>query len=205
MRARNASNVSASSGAEPETNRRIVRQHSRRERRLGEQARIERGHAHHHGRPRQQRAHFARVEPRQPQHPRSRQQRAVRGDEQTVHVIDRQRVQQDVAAREAPGFDEREAVRGEIAMREHRALRAAGGARRVKDAPRGRRRRTRPSRIRSAPRARDRGARPWSARSPALERGDHAEVVGIADDHARLRVAEEVGELGRWYPVLSGR
>ena len=57
----------------------------------------------------------------------------MHGDEQAVHVIDRQRVQQHVAAREAPGLDERQRIRRQIAVRERSALRPAGRARRVEN------------------------------------------------------------------------
>jgi hypothetical protein len=66
-------------------------------------------------------------------HPRARQQHAVVRDEEAVHVEERQRVQQHVVRREAPGLDEREPVRREVAVREHRALRAARRAGRVDD------------------------------------------------------------------------
>ena len=103
------------------------------ERRQREEARVERRHAHHHRRARQQRADFVGVELREPEHARARQQRAMAGDEQSVHVIDRQRVQQHVAAREAPMPDERQRVAREIAMRQHRAFGTARGPGRVEN------------------------------------------------------------------------
>ena len=44
------------------------------------------------------------------------------GDEQSVHVVDRKGMKQDVSAREAPLLDQGERVASEIAVREHGAL-----------------------------------------------------------------------------------
>ena len=48
-------------------------------------------------------------------------------------MIDRQRVDQHVVFGEAPIIDQTLGIRGEIVMRQHRALGTAGGARRVED------------------------------------------------------------------------
>ena len=52
----------------------------------------------------------------------------VRSDEQPMDMEDRQRVDQPVLAGEPPGFQQRPAVGCEVAMGEHRAFGAAGGA-----------------------------------------------------------------------------
>ena len=77
--------------------------------------------------------HGADLEARQEPRGRAGQQRAVQRDEQSVHVIDRQRVNEHVVRREAPYVDERRRVRRKVAMADHRALRTAGRARRVQD------------------------------------------------------------------------
>ena len=105
----------------------------RAERRQRQEPRIESRDPHHRGGARQQRADFLGVELREPEHPRARQQRAVTRDEQSVHVIDRQRVQQGVAAGEAPDLNQRQRVAREIAMGEHRAFRFSGRPGRVQD------------------------------------------------------------------------
>ena len=126
-------------------------------------------------------------------------ERAVARDEESMHMIDRQRVQQHVAAREAPVIDQRQRVAREIAMRQHRAFGAAGRARRVEDrrqVVRQRRRRYR------SPRPRRKRGRAGCRFSPA--RREHRRlgrsatnrrrVLGRADDHARFGVAEEISE-----------
>ena len=101
---------------------------------MRQQARVERRHAHHRrGAAPHQLQHQVRVELRQEEHRAARQQQRVHGHEQSMRMVDRQRVDQHVLVGEAPVIDERQRVRGEIAVRQHRALRAAGGARRVED------------------------------------------------------------------------
>ena len=99
----------------------------------GEKARIERRYAHHHRRARQEAADLLGVEFREPEHARARQERAVAGDEEAVHVIDRKRMQEDVAAREAPMLHQRERVAREVAVGQHRAFGPARRSRRVED------------------------------------------------------------------------
>ena len=190
-----ASKVSASSGAEPETNSRIAAAGAARERRLGEQPRVERGHAHHHGRARQQRralrraSNFGSHSMRAPG-----QQHAVDRDEQAVHVVDRQRVEQHVAAREAPVLDQRRRVRGEVAVRQHRALRAAGGARGVEDRGEIVRLRRHGGERRAAGRCARASRRSSSVRTvaPPASRAIAPRRSRPADDHARLGVGEEI-------------
>ncbi len=170
-----------------------------RERGRGEKPRVERRHAHHHRRARQCFEHRADLELRQPQHACTRQQRTVQRDEQAVHVIDRQRVQQRVAAGEAPAVDQHRGVRREIAVRQHRALGAPGRSRRVED----RREIVGPGH--RVAEVRGLVARPVDElaavgvqrehRRVAGERRDHAEALGPADDHPRRRIGEEVREL----------
>ena len=94
---------------------------------------IERRHAHHRGGARQQRHDLVGVEFWQEDHRPARQHHRVRGDEQAVGVVDRQRMQQHVAVAEAPVVDQRQRIGGQVAVAEHRALRPAGGAGSVKD------------------------------------------------------------------------
>ena len=98
-RASNARWVSASNGAEPEMNRRMLRHIS------GEIIAIEQARRRS-ARPssrclRQAVDHAVGVETRQ-EDPRTAEQRAVQRDEQTVHMEDRQCVQQHVVAPPAP-------------------------------------------------------------------------------------------------------
>ena len=55
----------------------------------------------------------------------------MQGDEQSVHVVDRQRVQQHVGGGEAPGVGQRLAVLAQRRVAQHRAFGSAGGAARV--------------------------------------------------------------------------
>ena len=128
VRARNSLCVSASSGAEPEMARRRLRHCSLPNERLAEQARVEGRHAHDDGGARQQAHEGGELELRHPQDVRGVEQRRVQGDEQAVHVEDRQRMQQHVARHEAPVGVQRLGVGGDVAMRDHGALGAAGGA-----------------------------------------------------------------------------
>ena len=102
-----------------------------RERRMLQQPRVERRHAHHHRCFRQQPHDFVGIELRQEQHRAAGREHGVDRDEQPVHVKDRQGVQQHVALRESPRLRERDCVRREIRARQHRALGAAGRAGRV--------------------------------------------------------------------------
>jgi len=139
----------------------------------------------------------------EPQHPRSGQQNAVHGNEQSVDVIDGQRMQQHVALGEAPLADERQRVRREIAVREHRALGPARGAGRVEQ------------RREVVGRASDRGELgrqvvcgceqraaigiEGEERGVGRKRGDLLACVRAGDDHLGLRVAEKIAELA--FPV----
>ncbi len=71
------------------------------------------------------------VEAGQEHHPGAGREHAVCSDEQAVGVEDRQGVQEHVAGPEAPRVGERRAVRREVALREHHALRRTGRAARV--------------------------------------------------------------------------
>ena len=103
------------------------------QRRVMQEPRIERGHAHQHGRARHQFDDQVGIEFRQEDHRGTREQRDVARHEQAVGVIDRQRVDQDVVFGEAPVVDQGQRVRGQIVVAQHRALGTAGGARRVED------------------------------------------------------------------------
>ena len=76
---------------------------------------------------------------RQHQHPRAGKERGMRRDKQPMHVKQRQHMQQDVTPPciafrlESPEFVERGCVGCQIAMRQHRALAATSGARRIKE------------------------------------------------------------------------
>ena len=100
---------------------------------LGEQPHVERRHAHEDGRLGQPGDDRLRIELGEPDHPAAVEQRAVRGDEQAVHVEDRQCMDQHVAFAPAPVGLQRDGVRQQVGMAEHRALAAAGGARGVED------------------------------------------------------------------------
>ncbi len=142
---------------------------------------------------------FARVEFREPKHAASGKQHAVHGDEQAVDVIDRQRVQQHVATGETPGVDQRKRIAAEVPVRQHRALRAAGRARRVDD----RREVVRPrrdgvERFLPSGRAIEERAFAVTERQDGRlrpQRRDGLRRFGPADDDARLGVTEEIGEL----------
>lgn len=103
------------------------------EARLGEQAHVERRHAHEHGGFGQLGDDALGVELREPQHLAAVEQCTVQRDEEAVHVEDRQRVNEHVARRPAPVVLEHLGVRQQVAVREHRALAASGGAARVED------------------------------------------------------------------------
>ena len=169
------------------------------ERILRKEPRVERRHAHHHGRARQQRAHVVGVELREPQHACAGKQRAMTCDEEPMDVVDRQRVQQHVAARKTPVADERRRVAAEIAVGEHRALGPAGRPRCVED----RRElvRLRDDRVeirvlaRSGAQQRAFAACEREDRRFGTKRSDALRGLGPADDNGRLGVAEEIREL----------
>ena len=73
-----------------------------RQRRLGEHAHVQRGHAHEHGGVGHLRNAGLGVEAVEPDHLGAGQQRTVAGDEQAVHMEDRQRVDQHIARLPAP-------------------------------------------------------------------------------------------------------
>ena len=98
---------------------------------LRQQAGIVGRHAHHDRRARQRFERLGGIEARQEQQARAGEQSGVAGDEQAVHVVQRQGVEQRVRLAEAPGVDQRQRVRGEIAVGQHGALGAPGGARGV--------------------------------------------------------------------------
>ena len=98
-----------------------------------QQPRIESRHTHHRRRFRQQPHHPVGVEFRQEDHRGACEHHGVARNEKAVRVIDRQRVQEHILVGEMPVFHERLRIGGEVVMRQHRALGAAGGARRIKD------------------------------------------------------------------------
>ena len=73
------------------------------------------------------------VEARQEHHRRAVRQHAVRRDEQTVGVEQRERVQEQVVGSEAPRCVQRDRVRRQVALREHRSLRPTRRAARIED------------------------------------------------------------------------
>ncbi len=176
-----------------------------RQARLGEQAHVQRRHAHEHGGLGQPGNDRLRVELREPDHRAAVEQRAVRGDEQAVHMEDRQRVDQHVARLPAPVVLQRERVGKQVAVAQHRALAAPRGARGVED---------RGQVVGRAPRwlvavAVQRGALQQRAAAIVVER-EHVRRAGLERDlrhpaetasgahhHRRLGVADEVLDLGR--------
>ncbi len=169
------------------------------------EAGIERRHAHHRGRLRQQRQHLVGIELRQKDHRAAGQQHDVGCDEQAVGMKDRQGMQQHVIGREVPVVDQHLGIRGEVAVAQHRALRPPGRAGSVEDrgevfgAPRhiGELRRQ-PGRLgRQAAvallpqRAADAGAQPRHQRRHRLA------VLRPADNQPRFGIADEVLDLGQ--------
>ena len=174
-----------------------------------EQAHVHGGHTHEDSGARKVAHHLSRVELRQPDHLAAARERAVTRDEQPVHVKDRQCVQQHVARTPAPVLLERERIRGEVAVREHRALAATGGARGVENgrevvgatahglesiAARGRCREQRTGAV-----VAQREEVPHAV--AARDRRDPRFVGGAAHDQPRLGVAHEVLHFG----ALVGR
>ena len=88
--------VSASSGAEPETNSRMCLSSPCVSAGMMQQPHIEGRHAHQHGRTRHQCDDQVGIEFRQEDHRGAREQGDVARDEQAVGVEDRQRMDQDV-------------------------------------------------------------------------------------------------------------
>ena len=96
-----------------------------------EKAHVEGRDAHQHGRPRHQLEDPVDVELRQEDHRRAGEERDVGRDEEAVGVEDRQSMDQHVIGGVGPSFAQRERVRDEVAVGQHRALGASGGARGV--------------------------------------------------------------------------
>ena len=100
---------------------------------LGQQAHVQRGHAHEHAGV----AHFPHrgggVEPAEPQHLAAIEQSTMNGDKKAVHVEDGQRVHQHVAFTPAPVALQRDGVAEQVAVRQHGALAATRGAAGVED------------------------------------------------------------------------
>ena len=181
------------------------------EARLRQQPHVVRGHAHHHGGARKTAHYLGRIELRQEQHARAGQQRRVRGHEQAMHVEQRQRMQQHVLVAglalflEAPELVEHQRIGTQVAVAEHRALAAAGGARGVQDGRqilglarnRGKavgKRRCQPEQRSVALLAEcDHVRHPGDAR----QRRQFGLTLGRADEHRRLRIAQEVIDLRR--------
>ena len=170
--------------------------------RMAKQARVEGRNPHQRGRARQEAHHLLGVEFRAEQHRGIGQEGHVRGHEQAVRVVDRQGVDQDVVGRELPGVAQREGVRDEVAVRQHRTLGAPGRARRVEDGgevvrlDHGGREGVRllVGEVRQRP-------GPASVqrldRDVARESRDGIAPSGVADDELRLRVPDEILDLRR--------
>ena len=148
-----------------------------------------------------------------PQHATAVEQRGVDGHEQAVHVKDRQRVDQHVAAllrrSPTPVFLQHHGVGQQVAVRQHGALAAAGGAAGVQDG----RQVIGPTLHRLLLVAAMRGALQQAAAAVVVQRehvaraslkgdlADPGEVAAAAHHHGRLGVADEVLDLG----ALVGR
>ena len=179
------------------------------ERRLGKQPHVHGRHAHEHRGLGQALHDGARCELREPQHRAAVEQRAVRGDEEPVHVEDRQRMDEHVAALPVPVVLQRQRVRQQVAVRQHRALAAAGGSAGVHDG----------GQVVAAAHGRhvlvgvDGGALEQAAGAIVVQREDMrracqergpaqpAEAARGAHHHGRLGVAQEEADLG----ILVGR
>ncbi len=170
-----------------------------------QQTRVKGRHSHENARARHEPHDLGSVESRQEQHGRGIEQRAVAGDEKPVGVKQRQRVQQHVARAESPHLVESDGVRAEIVVAERCALGLTGCPRGVQD-----RGDVVPTadygleaivRLRSLDEAaiarlseRHRARHTAAPGKPT----DHVHILGSANDHARLRVAEEMLELALW-------
>ena len=175
-----------------------------------EEPHVEGRHAHQRRGARYQRQDCVGVELGQEQHRGAGEEHRVGRHEEAVGVIDRQGVEKHVAGPEAPGIDEREGVRDEVRVGEHRALRAAGRAGRIEDRgeivgaslnPRKIRRlslgkldqRTPPGRVERFDRR-------------ALgECRDTGSPRRVADDQPRFGVADEIGKLGKRVGGVEGQ
>ena len=100
---------------------------------VAKQTGVEGRNAHHRRCLRQVRDDCVKVKLRQKDHPPADSKQYVGGDEETMRVKDRQRVQQHIAAAEPPCLDQRIGVRQKVVMAQHRALGAPRRSRRVKD------------------------------------------------------------------------
>jgi hypothetical protein len=191
-----------------------------REAGLGQQPHVQRGHAHEDAGLGQPLHHGPGVEAVEPQHLGARQQRAVAGHEQPVHVEDGQRVDQGVAAlgaaagaASAPTPERLQHLRvaAQVAVREHRALAAAGGAAGVQDGGEvvvaaqrrlvhvGVLRRALQQRARAVVAEREHVDRAGPERNLRQPR----EGLGRAHHQRRLGVADEVLDLGRLVGVVQ--
>ena len=142
------------------------------------------------------------IEFRQEDHRGAGEQRDVARHEQAVGVIDRQRVDQHVLVGEAPVVDQRQRIRREIIVRQHRALGTARWCRRCRGSRRDRRWRARRSTnsgfalaaasvsdpLPSAPERLDPGA------DLGRDRADACGLRGIAHHQRRLGVGDEIFE-----------
>ncbi len=141
------------------------------------------------------------MELRQEQHGSTGHQQHVDAHEEAMHVIDRQGVDQHVVGGEPPAFDERPGVGRQVAMGQHRSLRASRGARGVDDGGQG------IIRARDGGELRRSGVGQIGERSPprliqSLDPGPDAgrDVLhalqdrGVADDHSGFGVADEIGQ-----------
>ncbi len=167
-----------------------------------QEPRVEGRHAHQHRRARRHGQDLAGVEPGQEKQRTAADEQHVDGHEQSVHVIDRQGVDQHVLLREAPGVDQRPGVGRQVGVGQHRPLGPAGGAGGVDDGGE--------IIVRAGDRLELRRldcsqfgeralARLVEGLDPrAREAGDFLHALarlGIADDQPRLGVPDEVADL----------
>lgn len=164
--------------------------------RVGQHPAVESRHAHDHRGARQVGGDPLEIEAGVEDQAGAGHQRDVGGDEQPVRVEHRQRVHQHVGRGKAPAIAQGLGVRDQVAMGQHGAFRAAGGARGIED--RGEiigctRHRLRQRRGRVGLQfggCGDRHAAPCDHRARGL--GD-----GVEDQQRGRGVAEEIVELGR--------
>jgi len=127
--------------------------------------------------------------------------------EQTVDVIERQRVQQHVAASETPGVDERQRIAREIAVAQHRTLGAAGRTRGVEDCRQVVRcGNDRVEGLGLIARELEQGAFAAGKRQDSRfrpERGDRGGAFRSADNDARLGIAEKIRQLAFLVPRVQ--
>ena len=172
---------------------------------IAEQAVVVRRDAHEDRRPRERIDHLAGVEARQELQARAGGQGDVRRDEQAVAVEQRQRVKEHVRRPESPRPSQRERAGRHRAVAQHRALRPAGGTRRVEQrrdvvgAPRHDGRGLTSGRREVLQRAcsvlveAENGGR-WHR---AVEQVDRLGRIGAPDEDPRPPVGDQVGEFGR--------